>query len=91
MSEATARPWHADEGVILSEHGQGVALACGPGQIFAPRKEVSEKRRHANTAFIVKAANAHDALVAALETIQVQTQDPAIERLCAVALEGAKP
>ncbi len=35
--------------------------------------------------------NAHDRLVEALETIQVQTQDPAIERLCAVALEGAKP
>ncbi len=38
----------------------------------------------------VNRATAHDRLVEALETIQVQTQDPAIERLCAAALEEAK-
>ena len=31
-----------------------------------------------------------DGLVAALEEIQVQTQDPAIERLCAAVLEEVK-
>ncbi len=77
MSEATARPWcqgGRQTSHIYEGGGRIVAETVGP--------EVA--------ALIVHRVNAHDALVAALEAIQVQTQDPAIERLCAAALPEAQ-
>ncbi len=92
MSEATA-PWHVyDRGI-----GWEVHLGPAPGDCQEKggwcstiNGEFRETFSEANAALIVKAVNAHDRLVAALETIQVQTQDPAIERLCAVALDEAQ-
>ncbi len=86
MNEATARPWRTagpNNSYIVGQADTHIAVTIH-----------QHIERHlpfeANAALIVKAVNAHDALVAALETIQVQTQDPAIERLCAAALPGAQ-
>ena len=56
-----------------------------PGEPASPWLHIccpTEEERHK--------INAHAPLVEALEKIQVGTQDPAIERLCAAALAEAK-
>ncbi len=89
MSEATARPWTVKGGVLIFQpiqfsRDQLVAEA------FHETGFIDRNIAEANAALIVKAVNAHSLLVEALEEIQVQTQDPVIERLCAAALEEAR-
>ncbi len=103
MSEATARPWtvtgpsdghHGDKGdYAILDSGNFIIAEC-----FELVEKDERRPAAANAALIVHRVNAHDALVAALELIQVETHDPVIERLCAAALEavgsrngGAKP
>lgn len=63
MSEATPRPWRqwatdGDHGLEITIEGEGHAVTYLPDQ-----SDLSE----ANAALIVRAVNAHDALVEALE------------------------
>lgn len=56
------RPWEADTNRIFSASGTQVCDACDSGSGV-----VRAEQREANAAFIVRAVNAHDALVSALE------------------------
>ncbi len=94
MSEATARPWRWMEnpyavGPLKGAHIRDVARTVTIADVLS-RGGIGQGACEANAALIVKAVNAHDKLVEALELIQVETHDPAIERLCAVALEEAQ-
>ena len=88
MNDATARPWEVQQ----TSAGPNIVAAGNHIAALYPSIE-NEAADVANAALIVKAVNrdaAFDALVAALEEIQVQTQDPAIERLCAAVLPEAQ-
>lgn len=76
MTQHTPTPWKLSDGFaganVMSETGTNVALALS--EFTAPRKaegkiltiaEIAEVK--ANAAFIVRACNAHDALVAEVE------------------------
>ena len=71
----TPTPWRVEEGTDLiwgactddpSTYGMGYSIVEGKIPGFKPYKP-SMKEREANAAFIVKAVNAHDALVDCLK------------------------
>lgn len=69
MAEHTPTPWGADKfGSVRAEAGQGdvIAMVCTPCGVDEERWE----RGQVNAAFIVRACNAHDELVATLEDVQ---------------------
>ena len=86
MSEATAK-WQSglDQAKFVIIHG--LDDEHGTSDIILRDGEYLSKEEAAR---IVRDHNAHDSLVGALEKIQVETQDPAIEKLCAAALEETK-
>ena len=60
MSEATARPWDDNYGVIIDSNGHTIVRAIR-----------DDDEGIANAALIVKAVNAHDSLVAALDRLMI--------------------
>ena len=88
MSDATAWGWSREQKtgdiVIHGPPYPGKDDTCDI--VLADGVYLSEE--DADT--IVRDHNAHDALVEALEEIQVQTHDPVIERLCAAVLPEAQ-
>lgn len=66
MSEHTPTPWDAD-GVYVMYHDAELSITVA-GCAISPRMDSSKAK--ANAAFIVRAVNAHDDLVAALKVAQ---------------------
>ncbi len=68
-------------------HGAQASIVDGEVHLWLHLEDAREFHRKLGEA---TGDPARDALVAALEEIQVQTQDPAIEKLCSAALPGAQ-
>lgn len=74
MSEATARPWHISHRQIgETVYCQEIIDADGKRVLIT---EVETKPEADAIAFIVKAVNAHDKLVEALEEIAATRKEP---------------
>lgn len=83
MTEHTKTPWRVEQGTDLiwgacnpydqSTYGMGYSIARGVTASWGKRRPDMDERE-ANAAFIVRACNAHDALVAALTELQAMVK-----------------